>query len=246
MLAPFLVVGVAVGFRPPIPQPIEFHDFADRRTLFGIPNFLDVVTNLPFLFVGIVGLMRLRASETRDARVSFAVRAAFATAMLGTFIGSSYYHLAPTTERLFYDRLPLAMLFGAIFLMVLEDRGRMRRNGAVLACVMAASAGSIIYWAYTERIGAGDLRPYLVVQFGGIFSVVAALVVFRRSPGSSRHYVAATALYAAALVAQHFDKSIFRAVGETFSGHSLKHLLAAGAAWMFASPVPSAEKSTKL
>lgn len=242
-LTPFLIVLVAMVFRPPIPQSEDFHAFADRRTILGVPNFLDVVTNLPFLAVGLLALANLRQMDGRKSGVSFGVRAAFAATMLGTFLGSSFYHLKPTTERLVYDRLPLAMLFGAIFLIVVEDRAKRITSGLVLSLVMAASAGSVLYWAYTESIGAGDLRPYIVVQFGGIFSVVATLIVFRRSPGRSSRYAAATFLYAGALLCQHFDHAIFGALGHLLSGHSLKHLFAAGAAWMFATSSPGSEDS---
>ena len=33
---------------PPIPQPAEYHEFADQRFLFGIPNFFDVASNILF------------------------------------------------------------------------------------------------------------------------------------------------------------------------------------------------------
>ena len=46
---------VALGFvfcLPPIPQDQSYHAFADDRTMVGIPNFLNVISNLPFLVVG--------------------------------------------------------------------------------------------------------------------------------------------------------------------------------------------------
>ena len=48
------VLSVAIGlsvflFVPRIAQNPEYHQFADQRTLLGIPNFWDVMTNLPFI-----------------------------------------------------------------------------------------------------------------------------------------------------------------------------------------------------
>ena len=43
---------------PPILQDQSYHQFADQRDLFGIPNFWNVVSNLPFIAVGAVGLLR--------------------------------------------------------------------------------------------------------------------------------------------------------------------------------------------
>ncbi|MHB8728564.1 MAG: hypothetical protein ACYC9K_05940 [Sulfuricaulis sp.] len=45
---------------PPIAQDTAYHDFADRRSLLGVPNFLNVTTNLAFLAMGIVLCARRR------------------------------------------------------------------------------------------------------------------------------------------------------------------------------------------
>jgi hypothetical protein len=34
---------------PKIPQAQAYHEFADQRTLLGIPNFWNVVSNIPFV-----------------------------------------------------------------------------------------------------------------------------------------------------------------------------------------------------
>ncbi|MGZ8797057.1 MAG: ceramidase domain-containing protein, partial [Thermoanaerobaculia bacterium] len=52
------VVGLAL--HKPIPQDASYHAFADRRTVLGVPNFWNVISNLPFLLVGIAGLRALR------------------------------------------------------------------------------------------------------------------------------------------------------------------------------------------
>jgi hypothetical protein len=49
------VCAVAVYTRPPIPQAREYHQFADSRTLVGVPNAFDVLSNIPFAIVGIAG-----------------------------------------------------------------------------------------------------------------------------------------------------------------------------------------------
>ena len=44
-----------LALSPAIPQPAEYHDFADQRGLAGIPHFWNVVSNLPFAIIGLVG-----------------------------------------------------------------------------------------------------------------------------------------------------------------------------------------------
>jgi len=56
VLAIVLVAIVAIFLLQPIPQSEAYHNFADKRALFGIPNFLNVVSNLLFLVVGALGI----------------------------------------------------------------------------------------------------------------------------------------------------------------------------------------------
>jgi len=43
----------------PIAQDIKYHNFSDKREIFGILNFWNVISNVPFLIVGIYGLVKL-------------------------------------------------------------------------------------------------------------------------------------------------------------------------------------------
>ena len=68
---------------PPITQDQSYHQFADQRTPFGIPNFWNVISNLPFIAVGAAGLRRFHHDP------------ATVVLFLGIFLtgfGSSYYH----------------------------------------------------------------------------------------------------------------------------------------------------------
>ena len=57
MLLGLMVVSLAtLPLLPPIAQDPTYHQFADQRTLLGIPNFWNVVSNLPFVLVGAMGL----------------------------------------------------------------------------------------------------------------------------------------------------------------------------------------------
>src|SRR5215468_12296437 len=89
---------------PPIAQNQHYHDFADQRTILGIPHFWNVVSNLPFIAIGAAGLWQSR----RDP----AIIALFLGILLTGF-GSAYYHLDPNDSTLFWDRLPMAISFMA-------------------------------------------------------------------------------------------------------------------------------------
>src|ERR1700686_140785 len=59
LIALAIVIAVLAFLLHPIPQPLSYHNFADQRSWLGIPNFGDVISNLPFALVGIAGLIFL-------------------------------------------------------------------------------------------------------------------------------------------------------------------------------------------
>ncbi|WP_315981848.1 hypothetical protein [Aliamphritea spongicola] len=76
LLGLVLFVGLSLLVSQPIEQPLEYHSFADQRSALGITNAADVLSNLPFVIVGLLGLiwMRLKpelASSVRAGYVTF-------------------------------------------------------------------------------------------------------------------------------------------------------------------------------
>ena len=120
---------------PPIVQNQNYHDFADQRTLFGIPNFWNVASNIPFIGIGAVGLWQFGRSP--------ATMLLFVGIFLTGF-GSAYYHLEPNDQTLFWDRLPMAISFMAILTIVIEERVD-RRAGAILLWPMTAIGCLVCY-----------------------------------------------------------------------------------------------------
>jgi hypothetical protein len=51
-----LVAGVMLFTVAPFAQPLWYHDFADQRTFWHIPHALNVLSNIPFVLVGLLGL----------------------------------------------------------------------------------------------------------------------------------------------------------------------------------------------
>ena len=94
----------------PFAQDHAYHAFADGRTLLGIPNFWNVMSNLPFLLVGTWGLRFL----VRHSGVVAPLRNAWVVFFIGilvTTFGSGYYHLSPDTPSLGWDRLAMTVGF---------------------------------------------------------------------------------------------------------------------------------------
>ena len=113
---------------PPIPQDQSYHQFADQRALLGVPNFWNVVSNLPFIVIGAAGLRRFHGNARTF--VLFA-------GMLLTGIGSSYYHWNPNDATLLWDRLPMTLCFMAILALAIEERVDARIGAMLLWPLLA-------------------------------------------------------------------------------------------------------------
>src|ERR1700712_4118203 len=93
----------------PVPQDPSYHLFVDQRTVAGIPNFFNVISNLLFLFVGLYGLFKLKKSNAL-ASITRMYGILFAGIFL-TGLGSAWYHYAPDNNTLVYDRIPMTIVF---------------------------------------------------------------------------------------------------------------------------------------
>jgi len=122
----------------PIHQDQSYHYFADERSFFGVQNFWNVVSNLPFIAVGAVGLRQFH----RDPAVFVIFLGIFLTG-----IGSSYYHWDPNDRTLFWDRLPMTLCFMAILAVIIGERINARFGATLLwpliATYSACSCGTI-------------------------------------------------------------------------------------------------------
>jgi len=209
---------------PRIPQDASYHLFADKRTIAGIPNFWNVISNAPFALVGIYGLTRTRRLASRSLWPAYIT---FCVAVIAICFGSAYYHFAPSTPALVWDRLPMSIAFMAVFALILGDRVHPALRPTLLVPLLIIGAASVFYWSWTERHGVGDLRPYALVQFLPLLLSALVLWLYPGSRESTAWLWWAFLAYFLAKVAEYFDAPVYHAVG--FSGHSMKHLLSAAA-----------------
>ena len=229
------LIAAAAALAPAYTQPEAYHAFADRRAILGIANFLDVASNLAFLVVGLAGLYFVFAGRRADGGPAFqdpAERRAWGVVFAATALtccGSAYYHLAPDSPRLAWDRLPIALVLVAIVAAVMSDRVGARAGRRALVPLCAAAAASVWYWRWSAAAGIENLNPYGAVQFGSVLLVLVITALFPSRYTRGGDLVGTAILYALAKVAEHFDVAIFAATGGLVSGHTLKHLLAATA-----------------
>ena len=219
----------------PTPQPLAYHNFADQRTMLGVPHACNVLSNLPFVIVGIWGLAFMAGAGSRrpETFVDRSERLPYWTYFVGltlTGIGSAYYHANPNNATLVWDRLPLTIAFMGLFTAILAERVHPWCARWLLAPLVVLGAASVFYWDWTESQGAGDLRPYFTVQFFPLFGLAFMLLLYPPRYTGSADLVASLACYALAKIVEILDTQIYTASGFV-SGHTLKHLVAGLAAW---------------
>ena len=224
---------IAPWFFERVPQDVHYHAFADTAAYVGIPNFLNVTTNIFFILVGVFGLAASRAKgfvlDSTDRRMAYHV---FFVGVILVGLGSAYYHVNPNTDTLVWDRLPMTVSFMALVAMIVSDCLSPKIGKAALWPLVGMGVGSVGYWHITESWGVGDLRPYGVVQFLPMALIPVMLGLFGTRRLRSPYVWAMLVTYGLAKIAEHFDGEIY-SLGGIISGHSLKHVLAALAtAWV--------------
>lgn len=230
-----LAASGALIFIAPWAQPATYHQFADQRAFFGVPNFFDVISNLPFLLLGWRGLWFVLGSRRRrpeafqqpPERLPWLV---FFAGLALTSAGSGYYHWAPSNATLLWDRLPMTLAFMGFFAAVLCERVDVRAGVRWLFPLVLVGVGSVLYWDLTEDRAAGDLRVYVMVQFAPLLAIALLLLLFSPRYTRGGAVVLALALYGVAKGFEVLDSAIF-ALGGMVSGHTLKHLAAGAAAY---------------
>lgn len=215
---------------------------SDVRTLMGLPNAIDVLSNIPFLAVGLLGLRRLHQLEhghdhghapglVHDELPGSALDCAwlFFAGLVLVAAGSAFYHLQPDDVlRLAGDRAAMAVAFAGVIGLAVADRVSPR--AAWPAACIALAAGLLAVAVFHET---GNVTPWGVVQFGGL-ALVTWMATMRPVRSGTRPLQLKLgwiiAAYAFAKVLELADAAVYEFTQQLVSGHSLKHVAAALAA----------------
>ena len=220
----FLAIG-GMFFIGPIPQDLEYHNFIDQLSIWSIPNFSNVASNLPFIFVGLWSIKKYRTELVcKEYKLPFLI---LAVGVILTAFGSGWYHLFPSNKSLVWDRLPMTIAFMSFFSLIIRDYVHENTGRKMLMPALLFGAFSIVYWHVTEQMGAGDLRLYGLVQFLPMLLIPFIFVLYNPKYSSRIDLFLGLLFYLAAKGAEYYDAVIYEALGQYHSGHSLKHLLAA-------------------
>jgi hypothetical protein len=218
------VIVIIFQFRR-IGQDPTYHRFSDDLDIAGIPNFWNVISNIGFFIVGILGIIKvLRSSSPQQLKIIFFI---LFLGILLTGVGSAYYHLHPNNFRLIFDRIPMTVVFVSFLSAAIAHCINRTWGFVLLFPLLFIGIASVLWWYFSEIEGAGDLRFYALVQFLPILLVPTIFLLFR-SPENRRIWPLfgwIIGWYILAKVLEHFDATIFQFI-KIISGHSLKHFAA--------------------
>jgi len=187
---------VAIG---PIPQNLDYHNFADKRLLLNIPNFWDVLSNLAFLAVGCFAVWTgVQNWSKRPDLTAKLIPVVLSLGMVIVCFGSAYYHWSPNNQTLVWDRIPMTLIFMPLFSLIVYD-------------FLGKKIGTAVFW---------------LVQFFPMVVVPLILWLYPKKTLYVRYIVLLLLCYVLAKVCEHFDDAIFEYL-QFWSGHTLKHFLSA-------------------
>lgn len=225
LLAGLLVIAVAV-LGPFVPQMAHYHGFADQRNLWGVPQAMDVLSNLPFAVAGVWGLLALHGTGGKLQRQWQGLAGLFFIGLIVTAICSSTYHLDPDPSTLALDRLGMVLAFAGLLGLAVAERISTRAGVQLAVAVLIAGPLSIMVWA-----NSGNLLPWVILQGGGLLLLVALMACKPKNGAWGLQVAGVVTCYAIAKLFEMSDHFVFDLTNGGVSGHSLKHVVAACAAW---------------
>ncbi|RDX64278.1 hypothetical protein CR513_57185 [Mucuna pruriens] len=238
--ATFLCCMCLILFTPRIPRSPKHHRFFDMRNLLGVPNTLNVMTNFPFLVVGVLGLVLVLEGCVFNISSQGEVWtwALFYAGITGVAFGSAYYHLKPDDHRVLWDTLPMMVAFSSLLSSLVVERFGQRIGlccmfaliVAAFLCVLYEREGAEVAKFYAEfclLVGCriyNDIRFCMMFQFTLPLAIPVIAVMYRSKYTHSRYWFLSTGVYMLAKFEGVTDKKLYHVNNYIISGHSLEHL----------------------
>jgi hypothetical protein len=225
MLLIIALIGVAYDIH--IPQHDNYHAFADQRPLFNLPFAADVTSNLPFALAGIYGLVLiLRQKYVGLGNIQLRLFGLSFIGLILTMAASGFYHVAPNNFGLSIDRLGMTSAFAGIVGLAISGRVSDRAGQAGALAILVFGPLAVAHWYET-----GNLWLWSVVQGGGMLALLLLALRPARPDCFPVQLGWIIALYVLAKILEGLDHQIYAWSHSMISGHTLKHLAAAAAAW---------------
>lgn len=226
LLAASFTLLAVMALVPSVGQPSLYHAFADQRHLLGIPNMMDVLSNLAFAILGALGLWGVhRQHKDTTGAIQRRLAGVFYFGLLATAALSGWYHLDPHDNSLAIDRLGMTIAFAGLLGLAASTQVSDRAGLWVTLGILLLGPWSITTWLAT-----GNLQHWVVLQFGGLAILLGMGCLRARDGALQVSWLTVVLVYAFAKLLEHTDLQIYELTDGLVSGHTLKHLVASCAA----------------
>ncbi|KAL4297284.1 hypothetical protein GQ457_12G021160 [Hibiscus cannabinus] len=191
----------------------------------GVPNTLNVITNFPFLIVGVLGfVLCLGGGSFFNIRLPGELWGwlLFYGGIASVAFGSAYFHLRPDDNRVLLDTLPMMIACSSLFSsFILERLGE--RIG--LSCLFSLLVLAVLSAVYARTFN--DLRLCMTFQFIPCMAIPIMTFLFPPKYTHSRYWLWTVGVCILAKMEALADMKIYQATNYIISGHSLEHLCSA-------------------
>jgi len=145
-----LIAVIIMSFVGPVSQDPEYHEFADQRVMLSIPNFWNVVTNVPFVVIGVMGVLLLGSGKAPGGLPELKlIYFLFFLGILATGFSSAYYHINPGNETLVADRVAMTVVFMAFFSAIVGEHISPDLGRKLVWPLIVLGIFSVLYWIET-------------------------------------------------------------------------------------------------
>ncbi|KAK6273870.1 hypothetical protein POUND7_010953 [Theobroma cacao] len=216
---------------PKIPLSYRHHLFADMRNFLGVPNTLNVITNFPFLIVGVLGfVLSLGGGSFFNISLKGEVWGwlLFYGGIASVAFGSAYYHLKPDDNRAMWDTLPMMIAYSSLFSSFILERLGERIGLSILFSLLVLA---VLSTSYARTFN--DLRLCMTFQLIPCIALPIMTFLFPPKYTHSGYWLWTSGVCILAKIEALADMKIYRANNYIISGHSLEHLCSAIAPVLF-------------
>jgi hypothetical protein len=124
----------------------------------------------------------------------------------------------------------MTLIFMAFFSAIIWENVDEKMGRLLFVPLLILGSASVIYWFLSEKMGRGDLRFYGLVHFLPLLLIPYILLFFSPTFTRRSDIYLVLFLYLLAKIVEYYDWEIYH-LGNGLSGHSLKHIWAALAAY---------------
>ena len=186
-----------------VPLPASYHNFADKRTFMGIPNAMDVISNIAIVIPALYLLQKQKKFSLLSIHI------------LLIALASTYYHLQPTDDRIFWDMLFIATTHVVLLSYFIKDEYSI--------ILYIGSILTVVYWKQYN-----DLRPYILLLIG-IPLYIISLIYKNKKVNNYLYPIVIFGIMAR--VIEHNDHYVYKMTSNMISGHTAKHITGSIMIW---------------